>query len=43
MWRWIAIGYPAAREGVAALPYTEFVECTFLGENVQKRKEGTFS
>ena len=28
---------------VQNLPYTEFVECTFLGENVQKRKEGTSS
>jgi len=35
------IGYPAAREGVAALPYTEFVEYTFIGENVQSGKEGT--
>ncbi len=35
------IGYPVAREGVAALPYTEFVEYTFIGENVHTRKQGT--
>ena len=23
-WMWIAIGHPPVREGVAALPYTEF-------------------
>jgi len=33
--------HPATREGMAALPYTEFVEYTFIGENVQMRKKGT--
>jgi hypothetical protein len=35
------IGYPAAREGVAALPYTEFVAYTLTAENVHTRKKGT--
>ncbi len=33
--------HPAAREGVAALPYTEFFEYTFICENVLMRKKGT--
>ena len=35
------IEHPAVREGVSALPDTEFVEYTFIGENVQRGKEGT--